>query len=413
MKCPKCGFNSFDHLKTCKKCNGDLTENQARFSLRSFLPSQQSVETASAAAMPQQHPPSVARSPACLPDPPSSPIPEIATAPASGTSPAAEKDTAELSLEDLLGNIRSLAGEKFPAQPQKEQENSASAPTDTDLFRPITEEATEQVAARESSTTLQWPGDVDATAPPFVPPSAADSPSPPFASAGKEAAGSAGDLSFDLDDFDRIAPSGAFSLGPTSLGRGGGSYIPGLTGEFEFPAERLFAPGDQDAADAHETIAEAAPAAPLRKRFAAALTDTGLLGALFLLFIGAGEFALGGGRPLAQSLLDLAIPYFLVFFCLSFGYFTLFHFLVGQTVGKMLFRLRVTGTAEEPLRFSQAFLRSTGGLLSLLPAGTGFLLVPLDRDRRGWNDRLAGTRVVCCEAMALEEKGEEFSGANH
>jgi predicted nucleic acid-binding Zn-ribbon protein len=25
MKCPKCGFNSFEHLKNCKRCNTDLT----------------------------------------------------------------------------------------------------------------------------------------------------------------------------------------------------------------------------------------------------------------------------------------------------------------------------------------------------------------------------------------------------
>jgi hypothetical protein len=25
MKCPKCGFNSFEHLKNCKRCNADLT----------------------------------------------------------------------------------------------------------------------------------------------------------------------------------------------------------------------------------------------------------------------------------------------------------------------------------------------------------------------------------------------------
>ncbi|MCF6179000.1 MAG: hypothetical protein L3J63_06390 [Geopsychrobacter sp.] len=37
MKCPKCGYNSFDHLDSCKKCNKDLTEHKARFSIQSIL----------------------------------------------------------------------------------------------------------------------------------------------------------------------------------------------------------------------------------------------------------------------------------------------------------------------------------------------------------------------------------------
>lgn len=36
MKCPKCGYNSFDHLNSCKKCNTDLTEHKAKFNLHGF-----------------------------------------------------------------------------------------------------------------------------------------------------------------------------------------------------------------------------------------------------------------------------------------------------------------------------------------------------------------------------------------
>lgn len=37
MKCPKCGYNSFDHLENCKKCGQDLAEHKAKFSLRGFF----------------------------------------------------------------------------------------------------------------------------------------------------------------------------------------------------------------------------------------------------------------------------------------------------------------------------------------------------------------------------------------
>jgi hypothetical protein len=36
MKCPKCGYNSFDHLDSCKKCDTDLSEHKAKFNLRGF-----------------------------------------------------------------------------------------------------------------------------------------------------------------------------------------------------------------------------------------------------------------------------------------------------------------------------------------------------------------------------------------
>ncbi len=37
MKCPKCGYNSFDHLDSCKKCGQGLAEHKEKFSLRGFF----------------------------------------------------------------------------------------------------------------------------------------------------------------------------------------------------------------------------------------------------------------------------------------------------------------------------------------------------------------------------------------
>jgi hypothetical protein len=36
MKCPKCGYHSFDHLDSCKKCGQGLAEHKARFNLHGF-----------------------------------------------------------------------------------------------------------------------------------------------------------------------------------------------------------------------------------------------------------------------------------------------------------------------------------------------------------------------------------------
>lgn len=37
MRCPKCGYTSFDHLDSCKKCGKDLMEFKERFGIKSVL----------------------------------------------------------------------------------------------------------------------------------------------------------------------------------------------------------------------------------------------------------------------------------------------------------------------------------------------------------------------------------------
>jgi uncharacterized RDD family membrane protein YckC len=146
----------------------------------------------------------------------------------------------------------------------------------------------------------------------------------------------------------------------------------------------------------------------------ALVIDLLVLAVAILLFLMAGEAALAPTGtehllPSPEVLLNLAIPYFLVFFSVCFVYFTLFHFLTGQTPGKMFLRLRVETESGLPLTLSQAFLRSTGGLFSLLLLGLGFLAILFDRRRRGWNDRLAGTLVVSARTSSAPFDGTESS----
>lgn len=37
MRCPKCGFHSFDYLDNCKKCGVDLTEQKLRFKFQGYV----------------------------------------------------------------------------------------------------------------------------------------------------------------------------------------------------------------------------------------------------------------------------------------------------------------------------------------------------------------------------------------
>ncbi len=124
-------------------------------------------------------------------------------------------------------------------------------------------------------------------------------------------------------------------------------------------------------------------------RLGALLVDLAALVGISTLFALAVRFALGGQLPAS-----LLLPGLLGVGGLAIGYFTLFHFLLGQTPGKMLFHLELVGMGEEPPSFAQALLHTLGGLLALLPLGLGFAGVFGRADRRGWNDRMAGTRVV-------------------
>lgn len=67
----------------------------------------------------------------------------------------------------------------------------------------------------------------------------------------------------------------------------------------------------------------------------------------------------------------------------------------GQTLGKMLFNIRVIKRDMTPLSLWEAFLRSyIGYFLALTGGGLGFLWVLRHPERQGWHDLLLDTRVI-------------------
>lgn len=83
------------------------------------------------------------------------------------------------------------------------------------------------------------------------------------------------------------------------------------------------------------------------------------------------------------------------FFTLVFAalYTTVLHASVGQTVGKMLARIRVVALDGEPPEGGAAFLRWLGYFVSFATFGFGFLMAGLRTDKRALHDVIAGTRV--------------------
>jgi len=135
------------------------------------------------------------------------------------------------------------------------------------------------------------------------------------------------------------------------------------------------------------------------RRFFAFEVDLLLLVLLLAIFVVAGFIAADwgageGGMSLlrkAQVIVTLIFPLAVV---LGIVYFSFFHAAWGQTIGKMIFRVRVLQTSGQPLTFPLALLRTFAYLISAIPAFLGFIWMGFTSGKRAWHDLLSGTIVV-------------------
>jgi uncharacterized RDD family membrane protein YckC len=79
---------------------------------------------------------------------------------------------------------------------------------------------------------------------------------------------------------------------------------------------------------------------------------------------------------------------------LPLAYFFLTVAVTGRTLGKAVMGLRIIRPDGRRLSVVRSFVRAVAYLVSLVPVGAGFLWILVDRDRRGWHDHIAGSRVV-------------------
>ena len=75
------------------------------------------------------------------------------------------------------------------------------------------------------------------------------------------------------------------------------------------------------------------------------------------------------------------------------AYTIAFHWIWGQTPGKMALQIRVVSMEGGPLSFGQAVGRYFATFLSALILGIGFVMAGVRSDKRALHDLLAGTRV--------------------
>lgn len=127
MKCPKCGYNSFEFLDSCKKCNADLSTVKATLGFRAFT-----APRAPQPAAPSPEPAAVAP-PAAQPEPPVSeaavePVSESGKAQPSadfdfhfGEPEAGQKESETFSFDELLTPPAELppTREEMPKKPEE------------------------------------------------------------------------------------------------------------------------------------------------------------------------------------------------------------------------------------------------------------------------------------------------------
>jgi uncharacterized RDD family membrane protein YckC len=167
--------------------------------------------------------------------------------------------------------------------------------------------------------------------------------------------------------------------------------------------------GGSSAIKNRETQVFRVRAAGFPRRLAASLVDLLLVFSISIAVTAASALALGVRLPSAKEfgpdfvlagLLDrnpMAAGALGLLLGLSALYQIYLGGVLGQTIGKRLFRLRVIssrGAAPGPL---VACVRFVTMMLSLALAGLGFVWCIFDRDRRALHDHLSGTYVILDE----------------
>lgn len=153
--------------------------------------------------------------------------------------------------------------------------------------------------------------------------------------------------------------------------------------------------GGEASTEALETIASLMQAPALAVRVGAGVIDLVLLAGIDVAVLFLTLRIAGLQTTLADLRVIPVVPFMGFLWLLAFGYVAAFTVAGGQTIGKMLLKLRVIGDDGRPIDAAGGVLRAVGCML--VPATFGLSYVPalFSAEHRALHDRLAGTRVVC------------------
>ena len=134
-------------------------------------------------------------------------------------------------------------------------------------------------------------------------------------------------------------------------------------------------------------------------RFAAYLADMVIVSAA-LLFVRLPVWFTGIINPGNFLLRDFIFKYSvadILFYVLASSYFILLTYFTGATLGKRLFNIRVISVEERRYTFFEVVFRETvGRFLAKIILCAGYIMVGLDKQKRGLHDLLSDTCVVYC-----------------
>lgn len=97
----------------------------------------------------------------------------------------------------------------------------------------------------------------------------------------------------------------------------------------------------------------------------------------------------------------LAVLGGVIYIVWSISYFVGFWCATGQTPGARVMQFRVLTAEGKVLGPRRALIRCIGLLLAALPLFAGYVLILFDHQRRGLQDRLAGTVVVRTSQLSI------------
>lgn len=148
-------------------------------------------------------------------------------------------------------------------------------------------------------------------------------------------------------------------------------------------------------ASAFDAAADAAAdtdLAPLNTRLSAGLIDIAFMAAVDALVL---YFTVRVTGVHPNELRRLPIAPLLGFLALlNGGYLAMFTAAAGQTMGKMAMGVKVVNARGGPVPFGSAVIRALAALLTIGPAGVGFIPALLTPERRALHDRFADTKVI-------------------
>lgn len=133
-------------------------------------------------------------------------------------------------------------------------------------------------------------------------------------------------------------------------------------------------------------------------RLAAAVLDELFIG-IILFFVKIPMLILSVGGITGSSLFSEVLFHFtiwdILFYILAKGYFIVTTYSAGATIGKKLLKVRVVSSDGRNLTIWNVIYRETiGKYLSGLLFCIGYIVIGIDREKKGFHDMLSDTRVI-------------------